>query len=73
MNIKKRCQHQKESEEINRMITQLQAHVRGYLIRKFIKNKIQLCNKQELYAVKIQVSSYLIYAVIFLFLTKNLF
>lgn len=58
MNIKKKCQHQKESEQINEIIIHLQAHIRGYLIRKEIKNKILYCNKQELYASKIQVSNF---------------
>lgn len=58
MNIKKSYQHRKESEEINIMITELQAHIRGYLIRQEIKNKIQYCKRQELYAIKIQVSYY---------------
>lgn len=56
MNIKKSYQHRKESKEINIVITQLQAHIRGYLIRQEIKNKVQYCNRQELYAIKIQVS-----------------
>jgi len=56
MNIKKSYQHRKESEEINGIITQFQAHIRGYLIRQEIKNKIQWCNQQEIYALKIQVS-----------------
>lgn len=55
MNMKKKCQHQKESKQINAIIIHLQAHIRGYLVRKEIKNKFQYCNKQELYASKIQV------------------
>lgn len=56
MNMKKSYQHRKESEEINKMIIQLQANIRGYLVRQEIKNKVQLCYKHELYAIKIQVS-----------------
>jgi len=56
MNIKKSYQHRKESEEINKMIIQLQANIRGYLVRQEIKNKNKLCYKHELYAIKIQVS-----------------
>lgn len=55
--MKKKYQNQKESEQINEIITQLQAHIRGYLVRQEIKNKIQYCNKQVLYASKIQVSN----------------
>lgn len=54
MNMKKSYEHRRESNEINEMITQLQAHIRGYLVRQEI-NKIQWGNKQELYAIKIQV------------------
>lgn len=54
MNMKKSYQHRKESNEIIELITHLQAHIRGYLVRQKVK-KIQLC-KQELYAIKIQVS-----------------
>jgi len=56
--MKKSYQHRKESEEINKMIIQLQANIRGYLVRKEIKNKIKLCSRQELYAIKIQVGSH---------------
>lgn len=53
--MKKSYQHRKESEEINSIITQLQAHIRGYLVRQEVKNKIQWHSKQEIYAIKIQV------------------
>lgn len=55
MNIKKSYQHQKESKKINTIIIQLQAHIRGYLVRQEIKNKVTLYNKQKLYVIKIQV------------------
>lgn len=55
MNMKKSYQHRKESNDINKLITQLQAHIRGYLVRQEVK-KVRWCNKQELYAIKIQVS-----------------
>lgn len=57
MNMKKSYQHRKESNGINELITQFQAHIRGYLVRKEVK-KIQL-RKQELCAVKIQVGFFL--------------
>lgn len=56
MKMKKSYQHQKESEKMNEIITDLQAHIRGYLVRQNIKLKNQCHNKQELYAIKIQVS-----------------
>jgi len=62
MNMKKSYEHRKQSDEINEIFTQFQAHIRGYLIRREIKNKIQYCNRQELYktnAIKIQVSFFL--------------
>jgi len=58
MNMKKSYQHRKESEEVNKMIIQLQANIRGYLVRREIKNKNKLCYRHELYAIKIQVSCY---------------
>jgi len=59
--MKKSYQHRKESEEMNKMIIQLQANIRGYLVRREIKNKLKLCSRQELYAIKIQVSYYYIF------------
>jgi len=56
--MKKSYEHRKQSNEINEIFTQFQAHIRGYLTRQKIKNKIQYCNKQELYAMKIQVSCF---------------
>lgn len=67
MKIKKKNQHLKKSEQINEIITQLQAHIRGYLVRQKIKNKIQVHNKQEIYALKIQVSCLLIFNVLILY------
>lgn len=61
MNIKKSYQHRKQSDEINEVFTQFQAHIRGYLVRQEIKNKVQYCCKQELYAIKIQVRFFFIY------------
>jgi hypothetical protein len=55
MNMKKSYQHRKESEEMEKMITQLQAHIRGFLVRRELKNKNKWSNKQEYYAIKIQV------------------
>ncbi|XP_025412604.1 ras GTPase-activating-like protein IQGAP1 isoform X2 [Sipha flava] len=54
MNMKKSYQHRKESEEMEKMITQLQAHIRGFLVRRELKNKNKWSNKQEYYAIKIQ-------------------
>lgn len=54
--MKKSYQHRKESKDLNEIIIHLQAHIRGYLIRKEIKSKIQWCNIQELHVIKIQVS-----------------
>jgi len=59
--MKRSYQHQKESEQINKMITLLQAHIRGYLVRQKMKNKIQRYNRQALYATKIQVSFLLVF------------
>lgn len=57
--MKKNYQNRKKSEELNKFIIQLQANIRGYLVRQEIKNKIKLCSRQELYAIKIQVSYYI--------------
>lgn len=53
--MKKSYQRRKESEEISNSIVKLQAHIRGYLVRKEMKNRIQWCSRQELFALKIQV------------------
>lgn len=55
MNMKKSYQHRKESQEINEMITQLQAHIRGFLVRREIQHKNKWSNNQAFYAIKIQV------------------
>ncbi|XP_050432882.1 ras GTPase-activating-like protein IQGAP1 [Adelges cooleyi] len=54
MNMKKSYQHRKENEELEKIIIQLQAHIRGYLVRREIKNQKQCCSQQELFAIKIQ-------------------
>lgn len=54
--MKKKYQHRKESIELNEIIIYLQAHIRGYLVRKEIKSRIQRCNIQELHVIKIQVN-----------------
>lgn len=53
--MKKSYQHRKESEEMREMIILLQAHIRGFLVRREIKKKYILSNKQAFYAIKIQV------------------
>lgn len=53
--MKKSYQHRKELEQLNEMFIQLQAHIRGYLVRQELKNNICWSNKQELFAIKIQV------------------
>lgn len=65
--MKRSYQHRKESEEMNKMITLLQAHIRGYLVRQEMKNKIQRYNRQALYAIKIQVSFLFTFIFIYLF------
>lgn len=64
--MKKSYQHRKESEELNKLIIQLQANIRGYLVRQEIQNKIKLCSRQELYAIKIQVSYYIFKVYLFI-------
>ncbi|XP_050539005.1 ras GTPase-activating-like protein IQGAP1 [Daktulosphaira vitifoliae] len=53
MNMKKSYQHRKDTEELVNIIIQLQARIRGYLVRQELK-KVQICNKKTLFAVKIQ-------------------
>jgi len=65
MNMKKSYQHRKESEDMNKIIIQLQANIRGYLVRREIKNKNKLCYRHELYAIKIQVSCYYFLKILF--------
>lgn len=67
--MKRSYQHRQDSEKINKMITQLQAHIRGYLVRQKVKHKIQQHNKQAIYAIKIQVS----FLFIFVFNNHTLF
>lgn len=67
--MKKSYQHRKESENLHEIIINLQAHIRGYLVRREIKNKIQWCNIQELHVIKIQVN-FFYFLFLFMLLTQ---